>query len=429
MSKKAVFFGLVVIGAGVVGGLVYQKKNSGPEAVEVQTSAVERREIVQTVSATGRIQPKTQVKISADVSAKITKLGVKEGDWVEKGDFLLELDRESYVATVEREEANLRSSQSGVTLADENVTKTEKDYKRTRELFERGLESQSVLDAAYAAYEVEKARRQSARDQVEQVRAALKQTQDNLSKTTIYAPISGTVSRLDKEQGEIALGSQFQEDVIMIISNLSGMEALVDVDENDIVLVAIGDEATIEVDALTNQTFKGIVTEIANSAKISADGTANQKTEFEVKIAITDVNEALRPGMTAGGDIVTDVRPDVTAIPIQSVTLRTPEQLQEEVENGSPSNAMASDEPNPNYTADKDGFVQVVFVVKDGKSRAVQVTTGIQSDTDIEILAGLDVQDEVVIGSYRAISKDLGNGTQVSTDGEGEATEKDKDKA
>ena len=242
-------------------------------------------------------------------------------------DGLVELDRERHLAAVESAEANLRVAQSNADVSMETMNKAEKDFIRTRELYEDRLETQAQLDAAQAEYQASRARHQSSLDQVEQVRAALKQAKDELSKTTIFAPIAGTVSRLNKEVGEIALGSQFQEDVILELSNLEGMEALVDVDENDIVSVSIGDRATIEVDALPDVVFEGEVTEIANSAKVSASGTADQKTEFEVKIALDDPGSKLRPGMTASADVVTATREDALGVPIQAVAVRTPEQI------------------------------------------------------------------------------------------------------
>ncbi|MCB1010009.1 MAG: efflux RND transporter periplasmic adaptor subunit, partial [Acidobacteria bacterium] len=281
MSKKtkiALFAGVpLVLVAGTIG---LKTRNGKSDRIEVQTAPVEAREIVQTVVATGRIQPVTQVDISADVSAKITKLAVKEGDWVDKGQFLLELDRERYLAEVESAEANLRSSEADAAVVRENLDKAEKDLARMQDLQQKSLESVANFDAAASAVGVEKARLRSALDRVAQSRASLKQARDALSKTTIFAPMSGTVSKLNKEVGEIALGSQFQADVILEVSNLSGMEALVDVDENDIVQLSLGDKATIEVDALPGRSFRGEVTEIANSAKIAAEGTPAQTTEF-----------------------------------------------------------------------------------------------------------------------------------------------------
>jgi HlyD family secretion protein len=412
MSKKKwiILISSVVVVAVVL--VVSMSGGNGEEGVKVQTALVQSQKIIETVTATGVIQPQTQVKISADVAAKITDLPVDEGDWVEEGQLLVRLDREKFMASVERAQANLRASEANANLVNQNVTKARKDYERTEELFDKNLESQAVLDQMYAAYEVEKARYQSSLEQVDQARATLKEAKDNLSKTTIFSPMAGTISQLNKEVGEIALGSQFQEDVIMVVSNLSGMEALVDVDENDIVSVQLGDSATIEVDALPNVKFKGVVSEIANSAKISAEGSADQKTEFEVKIEIVEPGQQLRPGMTASSDVVTEIRPDAVVVPIQSVAVRTPAQL-----NGhSDSEAGLDSSDQLTYTPDTDGFVQVVFVVEDNEVMAYQVKTGIQSDTHIEILDGIMEGDLIVTGNYRAISQILKNNAKVLFD-------------
>jgi HlyD family secretion protein len=405
MNKKYLWIGGGVAFAAIIGGITAFTGNK-EELQEVQTAMVERQKIVQMVNATGRIQPKTQVKISADVSAKIMLLAVEEGDWVEEGQFLIELDRERYIASVESAEASVRSAQGNARLVRENVNKTEKEFSRSRDLFERNLESQAVLDTVQAAYRVEVARYESALDQVEQVKGTLKQANDALAKTTIYAPMSGTISDLNKEQGEIAIGSQFQEDVILVISDLTEMEAQVNVDENDIVSVQVGQEAEIEIDALQGQTLKGVVYEIANSANVAADGSADQKTEFEIKISITDPLPSLRPGMTASADVFTKTNESAVSVPIQSVAVRTVDQLTVEGEERA--------DAEKRYEADKDGFVEIVFCIEGGKAVAKQVKTGIQSDDLIEILSGLSEKEEVVTGSYRAISKDLVNGAQVS---------------
>lgn len=400
MKKRYLVLGIVVLAAAVAGGL--SLRNKGEKSPEVQTVPAKLAEIIQKVNATGKIQPKTQVNISADVSAKIIRMHVKEGDWVELGDLLLELDSERYMASVESEEANVRSAQANANLVKENVEQTERVYNRARELFERKLESQATLDSAQAAFQVEQARYQSVIDQVEQARGRLKQARDDLSKTTIYAPMSGTISDLNKEQGEIAIGSQFQEDVIMVLANLNAMEALVNVDENDIVSIAKGQVAEIEVDALPDQILAGTVVEIANSANIAAPGTTSQKTEFEVTIAVTEPKEELRPGMTASADIITDTRDAALSIPIQSVTVRTIEQLKEGDENA-----------EKNFKPAEDGFVEIAWVVEDGKVMARQVETGIQGDELIEVVSGLSEGDEVVSGSYRLISRDLVHGAAV----------------
>jgi HlyD family secretion protein len=391
------------------------------KGLEVQTAKVSRQEIVQKVNATGKIQPKTQIKISADVSAKIKRLGVVEGQWVEKGAFLVELDRERYLAAVESAEANVRSAQANATLVRQNRDRAKKEFDRSSELLARQLESQSDFDAKQTAWQVEEARHKSAIEQVEQARATLKQARDDLSKTTIYAPMSGTVSELNKEVGEIALGSQFQADVILVIADLSEMEAQVNVDENDIVSIHPGQAAEIQTDALLAQRLMGKVSEISSSANTAAAGTTEQKTEFEIKIGITSPPKTLRPGMTTTADIVTNTNPRALSVPLQCVALRTVDQLVRKGEKRRDAEAR--------FKPDRDGFVEVVFVIEGGKAVARQVKTGIQSDELIEILDGLKEGEEVVTGSYRALSKDLDNGAVVKINNEKKPDLAEKDKS
>ena len=405
MKRKTL---LIAVGALVVvgGAAAFVLRGGDDDLVEVQTATVSAQAIVQKVDATGRIQPKTQIRISADVSARIVALHVKEGDFVQQGDLLVELDRERFEAAVESAEANVRSAQSNATLVEQNMLKAEKDFDRSTDLIARKLESQSVLDSNSAAYQVEVARYASALDQVEQARAVLKQARDDLSKTIIYAPMTGTISDLEKEQGEIAIGSAFQEDLILVVADLTEMEAQVNVDENDIVGVKTGQIASIKVDALFGQSLVGKVYEISNTANTQEPGSQNQKTEFEVKIAIEGEISKLRPGMTASADISTETKTDVVGIPIQSVAVRTIDQLTLEGEEIS--------DAEKRFSADDDGFVEIVFCLEqDGTVVARQVKTGIQSDDMIEIESGIEIGEEVVTGSYRAISTDLQNGAQV----------------
>jgi HlyD family secretion protein len=295
-------------------------------------------------------------------------------------------------------------------LVRENLKRTEKEFARSKELIPLNLESQAAYESKEAAYQVESARYQAALNQVEEARAALKQARDDLSKTTIYAPMAGTISDLNKEEGEIAIGSQFQGDVILVVSDLSDMEAQVNVDENDIVSVAVDQQAEIEVDALPEQALKGVVREIANSANASGTGTSEQKTEFEIKIGIIEPPQTLRPGMTASADVFTKTNENALSVPIEAVVVRTVDQL---VMEGEDRKAAES-----RYKADKDGFVEIVFCVENGRAVAKQVKTGIQSDELIEILEGLNEGDEVVTGSYRAISKDLKNGAAITVNNE-----------
>ncbi len=420
MKLKTILIGVGVLAASAVAAKVILGGDK-EEFLEVQTAPVKLETIVQKVNATGRIQPKTEVRISADVSAKIIALHVEEGEFVQAGQLLVELDRERFEAAVESAEANVRSAQSNARLVEQNMLKAEKDFDRSRDLRARNLESQAVLDTDEAAYEVEVARYQSALDQVEQAKATLKQARDDLSKTIIYSPMVGTISDLNKEQGEIAIGSQFQEDVILVVADLTEMEAQVNVDENDIVGVQIGQTASIKVDALFGEILTGTVYEISNTANMDPQNgqQQTQKTEFEVKISVdSDQIAKLRPGMTASADISTETKTDVVGVPIQSVAVRTIDQLTLEGEE------VADAEER--FTADADGFVEIVFCVEaGGKVMARQVKTGIQSDSMIEIVSGIDAGEEVVTGSYRAISTDLANGAQVSVNNDQDAKRND----
>ncbi len=400
----------LVIGAAIaivivaVGGFVVLRRGDKPTVV--QTGKAARHRIVQRVSATGKIRPKTSVDISADVSAKILQLPVVEGQWVEKGAFLARLDRDRYVAAVESAEASVSSAEANAALVRENMNRTQKEFARSKELLAQDLESRSTFDNKQADYQVEVARYKAARDQVEQAAAALKQAKDDLSKTTIYAPMAGTICSLNKEQGEIALGSQFQKDVIMVVADLSVMEARVNVGENDIGSIALGQPAEIEVDALPNQVLHGVVTQISNSANVTGSGTTDQKTEFEIRITITDPPRTLRPGMTASAEVITKTEENALSVPIQSVALRTLDQLA--------MKGQTRKDAAGRYQADKDGFVELVFRVEGGRAIARQVKTGIQGEDLIQILDGIREGDEIVTGTYRAISKDLENGAGVT---------------
>jgi HlyD family secretion protein len=419
MKKKPLIIGAsIVVVIVAVGGIVMQRRGDKP--MTVQTARAARHRIVQRVSATGKIKPKTSVDISADVSAKILKLPVVEGQWVEKGTFLAGLDRDRYVAAVESAEANVSAVEANAALVRENMNRTQREYARSKELLGQGLESQSAFDSKQADYQVEVARYKSAQDQVKQANAALKQARDDLSKTTIYSPMAGTISSLNKEQGEIALGSQFQKDVIMVVADLKVMEARVNVDENDIGSIALGQKAEIEVDALPDQKLSGLVTQISNSASVAGSGTTDQKTEFEIRITIMDPPRTLRPGMTASAEVITRTEDSTLSVPIQSVAVRTVDQLATKGEKRKDAAGR--------YQPDKDGFVEMVFCVQGGKAIARQVKTGIQSEDLIQILDGVKEGDEIVTGSYRAISKDLENGATV-TISKTPLKDMDKDKA
>jgi HlyD family secretion protein len=405
MKKRTIIIIAVAAVIALGGGGFAMMHGKDDKTLEVEVTPVKRAKIVQKVNGTGKIEPNTEVKISSDVSSKIIRLTVKEGDHVEAGQLLVELDRQKLLASVSSLEASVRSAQANAKLSSDNRDQAERVLRRAQELVKKKLVSQSELDAAQNAFQVESSRARAANDQVAQVVGQLRQAQEDLNKTSIYAPISGTVADLNKEAGEIAIGSQFQEDVIMVIAQLGSMEAVINVDENDINSIKLGQKAEVSVDAVLGEVITGTVSEIASSANVAPAGQTTQKTEFEVKIAITSDTSKLRPGMTASADIVTATEEKAVSVPIQSVTVRTPDQLGKD---------------GKNYKAGKDGFVELVFVVKDGKAYAKQVTTGIQSNDTIEIKSGVAEGEQVVSGSYRAISRDLGNDMAVKIGKPGE---------
>lgn len=414
MTKKKKYIliggGVILVGAMVAANLM---RGSG-DAVKVQVEEVTRERIIEKVGASGNVQPVTSVDIAANVSGKILSLGALEGDRVVMGQLLVSLDSTKYVATVEQRRAALRSAkaQQAVELATEKVVKS--TTRRQKELFRKGLISESELETANGNLEVAKARFNSSKESVSQAKASLDQVKDDLAKTKLYSPSAGTVIRINKEVGEIALGSQFQQDIIMTIADLSQMEVLVEVDENDVVLLEEGDTTEIEIDAFRDEVFMGIVYEVANSAVTKGLGTQEQVTNFEVTIRMLHFPKMLRPGMSASVEVITNISDSTIAIPIQSVTVREPKRLErKEREEGV---AIASDEPEEEAKEKSWGandMVEVVFVIEDDIAVMRKVKTGITGESKIEILEGVEEGEKVVTGSYRILSKTLEDGDEV----------------
>lgn len=425
MSKRTKLLiglaGIVLVGAVVFFNL---RRGRGDET-EVQTEKARRSDVIQTVSGSGKVKPVIEVKISANVSAEIVKLHVQEGEAVKKGQVLVELDRTRYLAALDR-------ARSAVKSAEANLLKARSDYQRAQELFARSLFSQAELEG-------EKASLTLAESSVEESRAALNQAQDDLSKTTLTAPIDGTVIQLNKEVGEIALGSQFTSDVIMTVGDLSEMEMIAQIDENDVVLIDVGDQAKLEVDALPDHSLPCAVTKIANSATTTGRGTQEEITNFDVTVKISENHPKLRPGMSATVDIQTDIRPNALNIPLQCVTVRPKSDLKDttlayiesraarkEREEKSKVREISSNEDaqkEPAAAAKKD-LIEVAFVVREGKAVMVPVITGISDDTHVEVLSGLQENDEVITGPYRILSRLLKDGDRVKVKKE-EARQKD----
>ena len=388
MKKKKFLIGggiVLVIALIVIGNLL--KKDSG---IEVITEKVVRGTVQQKVTGSGQIKAATEVKVSAQVAGKIIRLHVKEGDHVKKGQLLVELDPQRYIASVQQAESQLLAAKA-------NEKKAHSELMRTKQLYQRKLVSQADLEAAEANYEAAMSNRL-------QAEAALKEAQDSLDKTRLFSTIDGIVTRVNKEEGEMTLGAQFQEDVILVVSDLSIMEAVVEVDENDVVNVQLGDSALVEVDAFPDTTYRGLVTKIAHSAVTRGRGTTEQVTNFEVTVTIDNPDPRFRPGMSTTVDILTKRLDNVLKVPIQAVTVRS----KDEIEGLNNKNSV-----NESSTVDEKDLKEVVFVVKDGKAVIKPVKLGISDDTHYAVLKGLEEGDEVITGPFRVLTKTLKNGQAV----------------
>ena len=418
----------VIIGVGVVAVvgvmIIANVAKKSERGIDVQTKRVKRGDLTAKVSASGRIQPAKKVDISANVSAKIMSIPVEEGERVEEGRLLVQLDPTLYKARVEGTQASLNSFKAQVRLAQANLDQAEQEYERQKELFEKKLTSQELRDAARTNFEVQKAQYESAKQQVSQAQATVDQAMDDLSKTTITAPMAGIITQLNSEVGEVVLGTSMSPGtVIMTISDLSDMEVEVEVDESDVVDVEIGQPVEIEVDALPDTVLNGKLKEIANTAFTRYAGTAEEVTNFLVTVKVLDIMPQLKPGMSATVDITTATHSDVLYVPIQCVVMREPKSSKEEAEE------TASTETQPSEVEESEGQleeenaddeeeeekepIEVVFVVKEGLAEMRPVKTGITGELDIEIVEGLEDGDVVVTGSYRILSKVLRDGQKV----------------
>ena len=409
-KKKILIFGglgllLVVVVLLVIFG------GGKEEVVMVQVEKVEKRNVTQVVSATGKINPVYQVKISAEATGEIVDLPVMEGDVVRKGQLLLRIKPDNYEAQKNVAEARLAQAKSSLSSTKAMLDKVESDYNRIQELAQKKLASDSELENAKSTYLQTLGNYESMKSGVTQAEASLKDAVTNLNKTVVYAPMNGTVSQRNVDLSERVLGSGFSPGTEMLtVADLSKMESTVNVDENDVVLISVGDTARIHVDAFSEKTFKGIVTQIGNSAVTRGLGTQDEVVNFEVKILILNPGNNLRPGMSCDADIETEKRQNVLTVPIQSVTARLEK-------NTVVADASGTDEPQQEQKVKKERTnkpKEVVFISKDNKAKMVEVKTGISDDTYIEILSGLTGDEQVVSGPYRAISKDLEDGTKIS---------------
>lgn len=383
---------------------------------EVEIEKVSLSNIVEKVSATGKIQPEVEVKISSEVSGEIIELPFKEGRQVKKGDLLVRVNPDLIQSAVSRSQAGYQNVKAGLEQAEASLREAKLSYDRNKQLFEKGIISKADWDKAVSSYEIAQASKQSAYYNVQSAGASVSEALDNLNRTTIYAPMSGTISKLDVELGERVVGTQQMAGTeILRVANLNNMEVEIDVNENDIVKVRIGDSTIVEVDAYLKKEFKGVVTEIANSAGETL--TADQVTNFKVKVRIVEESYAdlmkdkpenyspFRPGMTATVDILTNQRKNAVAVPISAIVIKT------DTTSARTAYKKPTDSNKPKIV-DEQKF-ECVFVVNNGAAKLRVVKTGIQDDSKIEIVSGLKEGDRIITGPYNMVSKTLKSGDKV----------------
>jgi HlyD family secretion protein len=425
--RKTIVFSLIGLAlVGLTAGAILKKREP---VVTIQSEKVLRRNLTEIVVANGKIQPVLQVKISPEVSGEIIELPVKEGQSVKKGDLILKIKPDFYIASRNQAEASYKSSLASKTTAEANLEKAAAEFKRNQELFERKLISDSVYVDVKTSYDIARAQVSSASHQVDMSNAQLARAAEELSKTTIVSPLDGTISKLNSQLGERVVGTATMAGTeVMTIADLNEMEARVDIGEIDVVLIDRGQTARLEVDAFKDRKFTGTVTEIANSSKnaglINANsGSTQEATKFEVKIRIKE-KEQFRPGMSVTADIETRSRTNVLSVPIASVTTRLPKKADTNCPPGmtnsvvnAPTNAPATNAAELSRAEKKSKEapkpVEVVFLLEGDHVKAAPVKIGISDDSYWEVTEGLAEGQEIVSGGYRAISRDLEDGKRV----------------
>jgi HlyD family secretion protein len=414
MSKKVKWSigGAVIIGIAAFMAVTAAKR--GNKGTEVRIEAVQKRDLVASVTASGQVRPQTKVDVAADISGRIVRLAVKEGQMVTKGQFLLEIDPSQYIAAVQRAEAALSSSKAQEAQAKANYIQAARNYQRSADIKKSNaqLVSDEQLEQLKTAAEVQEALQQAALHQVEQSEAQLKDARSSLAKTTILAPMSGRVTRLAVEQGETAVPGTFNKDAatLLTIADMSVLETRVKVDETDVARIELGDSAIVQIDAFPDTTFLGRVTKISNSsvkAAATASGSSDQAVDYEVTIQLVNPPKDTRPDFSATAKVVTDARTQALSIPIIALTVRENEKL----ENTDTAAIALGRTTNAKQVGKKD--VEGVFVVgTDNKVSFRPVKVGIAGEKYFEVLTGLKEGEKIVGGTYQAI-RELKDGALV----------------
>ena len=426
-SRRKLYLGLGIVGVVlilIIGSVISGKRE---QPIPVTTEKATRRDIIETVSATGKIQPETEVKISPEVAGEIIELPVVDGKEVKKGELLLKIRPDSYKALLEQQQAAISTAEavSGQQMA--TVEKARQDLTQAKDLYEKKLISQTEMLAAQTSYDAAKSMYESGLHSIEGAKASSSQARDQLSKTTIFSPLDGVVTVLNSKLGErVVATNQFAGTEVMKVADLNHMQAVVDVNENDVVHVKRGDFAQVMIDAYGERKFKGAVEQIANTGKTTGAGTQEEVTNFEVKIRIDEHEMRLRPGLSCTAEIQTNMVKNAVSVPIQSVTIRTgdadlsPEEIEQkkkitEAKEKANNNAEVENVRLAKLAEkeEREKLRKVVFLKDGGKAKMVEVTTGIADDANVEIKSGIKPGDEVISGSYSAISRKLKNGARV----------------
>lgn len=439
-TQKLLYVGIgliVLLGIGAVLGKSMGWIGGEPAAKEVEATEAKLKTITQIVSASGKMQPEVEVILRPEVSGEIIELPIKEGDYVKQGELLVRIKPDIYQARIDETNAMLLTQKARMEQARASLLEAEAVFEQNKKLYETGAISKKEYVQSKTNYKAQKANFNAAKYQVQSSEAQLEQAKEELQKTIIRSPRNGTISKLAVEVGERVLGNtQSIGTELLRIANMDQMEVQVQVNENDIVNVSVGDTANIEVDAYPDRSFNGVVTEIANSAEISGEGTNEQVTNYEVKIRVATPHNldmvgdtqlvqqtsqempednfvpSFKPGMSATVDVQTQTVRNVVSVPIQAVTVR----------DFADENRSAQNDTTESDTTDVDEDLiipeedmrKVVFVVEDGEAKRKEVKTGISDNTHIQVLSGLEAGEQVVTGSYRMLSRELSEGDKVN---------------
>lgn len=423
LKSKKLWIGVAVV-AVIALMVVANLRRKQKSATKVETQKVEERELRAIVSASGKIRPKTSVDVSASMSGKVVKLAVDEGDRVEKGQFLLQIDPTPAEANVRQIEASIAAAKANLKLARANLQEAKLEFERQEALHKRDLTSEEVLQKARTAYEVEKLRTEAAEQEIARLQAMLYSARHELSKVNVHSDVSGIVTKRNIEEGENVFVGAFNNPatVLLTIADLSVIEAEVEVDETDIVDVKVGQESEVKVDAYPDSSFKGVVTKVGHSPILSTAGVAQQQaTSFEVIVQLIDEIPQVRPGLSCKAEITTGYREKAIAVPIQALTMRKPSELEppERRRARRSTDAVAANDTlkteEEQKAREEEKEIQGAFVVKDGKVQFHEVKTGIAGERHFEVLSGLNPGDEVVVGPFRAMRR-LRNGDPVKVE-------------